>query len=76
MPASLFGVLGGACFVALVANVYKHGWHWSSVMLGVFMTGLLLSLVVPPGRRTQRWVIRYWVTLVTFCGLAVYRFVL
>ena len=76
MPASLFGMMASACFVALVANVYKHGWHWSSVMLGVLMTGLLLSLVVPSGRRTQAWVIRYGVALVTFCGLGVYRFVL
>jgi hypothetical protein len=60
----------------VVANVSKHGWHWSSVALGVFLTALMLSLAVPSERRTHRWVIRYWLALGTFCGLGVYRFVL
>jgi hypothetical protein len=75
MPASLFAVMGSACLVALVANVTKHGWHWSSVTLGVFLTALMLSLAVPAGRRTHGWVVRYWIALVTFCSLGVYRFV-
>jgi hypothetical protein len=76
MPASLFGIMGGACFVALFANVYKHGWHWSSVALGVFLTVLMASLAVPARRRTNGWVVRYWVAAITFCTLGVYRFLL
>ena len=76
MPALLFGLMGVACFSVLFANVYKHGWHWSSVALGVFLTVLMASLAVPPGRRTNGWIVRYWVAALTFCALGVYRFLL
>jgi hypothetical protein len=76
MPASLFGLMSGACFVVLFANVYKHGWHWSSVSLGIFLTALMASLAVPQQQRTGRWTIRYWLALFTFCSLGVYRFML
>jgi hypothetical protein len=68
--------MGAACFVVLYANVYKHGWHWPTVALGVFMTTLMLSLAIPADRRTRRWVARYWLALATFCVLGIYRFVL
>ena len=76
MPASIFGLMGGACFVALVANVYKHGWHWSSVALGALLTAIMFSLAVPSERRTRAWVIRYWVAVFTVCTVGLYRFVL
>jgi hypothetical protein len=76
MPASLFGFMSAACFVALFANVYKHGWHWSSVALGVFLTALLASLAVPVERRAAGWAMRYWVALASVCALGVFRFVL
>jgi hypothetical protein len=76
MPTSIFVLMSGACFVTLFANVYKHGWQWPSVALGTFLTVLLASLAVPPGRRTGRWVVRYWVALLACCALGVSRFVL
>ena len=47
LPATVFGMIGIACFIALFANVYKHGWHWPSVALGALLTGLMTSLAVP-----------------------------
>jgi hypothetical protein len=76
MPALLFGLMSGACFTMLFANVYKHGWHWSSVALGAFLTVLMASLAVPARQRTKGWVARYWVALAVFCSLGVYRFLL
>ena len=76
MPATVFAVMGGAWFVALVANVYKHGWHWSSVALGVFLTVLTVSLAVPAQRRSSGWVARYWIAVFACGGLGVYRFLL
>jgi hypothetical protein len=76
VPASLYGALGTVSFVALFANIYKHGWHWPSVFLGSFLTVLLLSLAVPTRQRTGAWTIRYWIALATSCMLGVYRFLL
>jgi len=76
MPAPLFGIMGMASFVALFANVYKHGWHWGSVAVGTFLTAIVLSLAVPSRRRNGAWVVRYWIALVTVCSLGVYRFLL
>jgi hypothetical protein len=68
--------MSGAFFVALFANVYKHGWHWSSVAIGVFLTALMASLAVPARQRTGAWSLRYLVAALTFCALGVYRFLL
>jgi hypothetical protein len=76
LPATVFGLIGVASFVALFANVHKHGWHWPSVSLGALLTGLMISLAVPAHRRTHGWVIRYWIALLAACSVGVVRFFL
>jgi hypothetical protein len=72
----LYRISGAASFVVLFANVYKHGWQWGSVSIGVFLTLLMFSLAVPPDRRTIRWEIRYLIAVATVLTLAVRRFLI
>jgi len=66
-----FGVAG--C-VATTTNIYKHGWHASSVATGVIFTVLMFSLGVAPERRTMAWEIRYLIMVAVVAGLAAFRF--
>ena len=69
-----YRLMGAACFVALFANVYKHGWHPFNILVGAFCTVLIFSLGVSPNQRTIGWEVRYVVAAVTFVGLAAFRF--
>jgi len=66
--------MGAACFVVLVANVYKHGWHLEPIVIGLLLTVLVLSLGVRPDRRTTAWALRYVLTAVFVVALAAFRF--
>jgi hypothetical protein len=74
--STVYRLMGAASFVVLVANVYKHGWQWGSVGIGLLLTILMFSLAVPPARRTVRWEIRYLIAVATALTLAVRRFLL
>ncbi len=67
--------MGMACCVALIANVYRHGWHLAPVLTGACLTGLILSLGVRPERRTMRWEVQYVTATVFLVGLAAFRFI-
>jgi hypothetical protein len=61
--------LGAAFFAALIANIYKHGWHVSSLALGTFLTLLTLSLSIAndrPATGWNTWNTRYLIALLTF----------
>jgi len=66
-------ILGLLCAAALVANVYKHGWHIESVLTPMVLGALFYSLGVRPDRRTNGWAIRYLAafatTFVLFMGI-------
>jgi len=66
-----YRVLGALCVAALVANVYKHGWHVVSMLTPIVLASLMFSLGVAPERRTNAWAIRY----VTAFATAVVLFV-
>ena len=72
--AYLYRLCGLACCVALITNVYKHGWHVDSVALGLVLAALTFSLGVGPERRTLGWELRYVVTAGMVVGLAAFRF--
>ena len=71
-----YRLVGAACLLALITNVYKHGWHPSSILIGASCAALMLSLGVRPDRRTIGWEIRYVLTALVFVGLATFRFLL
>jgi hypothetical protein len=60
-----YRVLGSLCAMALVANVYKHGWHIGSMLTPMILTFLMFSLGVIPERRTNAWTIRYLTAFAT-----------
>jgi len=70
----LFRFLGGAACVAVITNVYKHGWHPESIAVGVVLAGLTCSLGVAPERRNVAWEARYVITAAYVAGLFVFRF--
>jgi hypothetical protein len=71
----LYRAFGVAGCVATTTNVYKHGWHPTSVATGVIFAALMFSLgVAPERRRTVAWEIRYLVMVVMVVGLAAFRF--
>lgn len=70
----LYRAFGVAGCVAVTTNVYKHGWHPTSVITGVIFAVLMFSLGVAPERRTMAWEIRYLVMVVVVVGLAAFRF--
>jgi hypothetical protein len=70
----LYRLMGAACFVALFANVYKHGWHLVPILTGTTLTVLMLSLGVRPDQRTTGWAWRYILTTGFVIGLAAFRF--
>jgi hypothetical protein len=70
----LYRLLGAACCLALITNVYKHGWHPVSVATGTILATLVLSLGVSPERRSTAWEVRYVITAVAVVGLAAFRF--
>jgi len=72
--AYLFRTMGAACFIVLVANVYKHGWHPGAILVGTLLTVLVFSLGVRPDRRTTGWALRYALTALFVFGLAAFRF--
>jgi len=72
----LYRISGAGSFLVLLTNVYKHGWQWGSVSIGLFLTLLMFSLAVPPDRRTIRWEIRYLIAVTTVLTLAVRRFLI
>ena len=72
----LYRLIGALASVAVITNVYKHGWHPMSIGVGVVLAALICSLGVAPERRTFAWDVRYLMTLVYVLGLAAFRFLL
>jgi hypothetical protein len=65
-----------ACFVVLILNVHKHGWHPGSILIGLFLTLIMLSLGVAPERRHRAWDVRFLIAFIAVAGLAAFRFLL
>jgi hypothetical protein len=74
MFAYLCRFAGLASFVVLILNVRKHGWHPGSILIGLFMTLMMLSLGVPPERRQRAWEVRFLIAFITVAGIAAFRF--
>jgi hypothetical protein len=70
----LYRLLGAAACVGVITNVYKHGWHPPSIVVGVILAVLTCSLGIAPERRNVGWEIRYVTTVVYVVGLAAFRF--
>ena len=70
----LYRLLAVAACVAVITNVYKHGWHPVSIAVGVILAALTCSLGVVPERRNMGWEMRYLITSVYVVGLAAFRF--
>jgi hypothetical protein len=69
--------LGVGCVVALIANVYKHGWSVSGMIWPILLSTLLFSLGTNPTRRTTAWLVRYIVAfavLLFLLGIIIYQF--
>src|SRR5678815_4306384 len=45
--------------VALIANVYKHGWSPSGMIWPILLATLLFSLGTNPARQSTAWLVRY-----------------
>jgi hypothetical protein len=63
-----------ASLVVLILNVHKHGWHLVSIVLGLFMTLMMLSLGVAPERRHRAWEVRFLIAFIGVAGIAAFRF--
>ena len=72
--AYLYRLAGIAGWVAVVANISKHGWYPVSIAPAVVFSALVFSLGVSPDKRTTSWEIRYLITSVGVLSLAAVRF--
>ncbi len=72
--AYLYRFASLACFVVLILNLHKHGWHVVSVLIGVFLTLILFSLGVAPERRQRGWEARWLIATIAVAGIAAFRF--
>jgi hypothetical protein len=59
----VYRVSGLACFGALVAYVYKHGWNLSDMILPLLLSALMFSLGANPERKSAAWAVRHAVAL-------------
>jgi hypothetical protein len=62
-----YRVLAMGCIVAMVTNLYKHGWSIGGFGMPLVLALLLLSLGT--ARVTRFWKFRFYAALSVFAGL-------